>query len=519
MKTEAETITIPLSEYNEMKSETAQLKQKYDQLSEQLRLLKNKKYASSSEKSEYDDRQLLFNEAEAEARPSEAEPKLIEIEKHYRKRSRLITDKLPDDIAVEVIDHELPESERICAECGEHLHEMGHESRRELVIIPAQTKIREHVRHIYSCRSCEKHGTRVPVVKAQMSEPVIKGSFASPEAVSHIMSQKFVMSIPLYRQEQELKRSGILLSRQSMSNWIIKASEDWLEPIYEQMKAGLLREEVLHADETTLQVLNEPGKKAQSKSYMWLYRTSGDSTSPAVIYEYKPDRKSVNPHKFLEGFRGYVHTDGYDGYHKLSADITIVGCMAHARRKFDEALRSLPEGDREGSIAAAGKRYCDRLFALESEYEGMSFEERHKKRQEKSKPLAEEFFSWAAECRALPQSAAGKAAGYVLSQRKYLLNYLLDGRLEISNNRAERSIKPFVIGRKNFMFANTPRGAKASAVMYSIIETAKENDISPYKYLMYIFENAPGCDISDEQTVQRFMPAAVKEAIASGLGV
>lgn len=478
---------------------------------EQLRLSKHRQFGASSEKSEYDFGQLtIFNEAELFADANMPEPEFVEIEKHYRKRTRLTTDKLPDDLPVEVVEHDLPESERVCPECGGELHVMGRDMRRELVIVPAQVKIREHIRKIYACHSCERDECGVPIVKAQVNAPVIKGSFASSEAIAHIMTQKFVMGVPLYRQEQEFKRNGIHLSRQTMSNWLIKATEDWLEPIYDTLHEMLCLRDVLHADETTLQVLREPGKTAQSKSYMWLYRTSGDAAHPIVLYEYQPDRKAVRPQTFLKDFKGYLHADGYDGYHKLTEHITVVGCWAHVRRKFDEALKALPANGRENSLALVGKRYCDRLFELERESSGLSPEKRHEKRLETSKPMAEEFFTWADSLSAMPKSGASIAARYALSQRKYLERYLDDGRLEISNNRAERSIKPFVIDRKNFLFANTPRGAKASALMFSLIETAKENDLNPFAYLSYVFRNAPNWDIrNNADMLQSLIPGFI----------
>lgn len=324
------------------------------------------------------------------------------------------------------------------------------------------------------------------------------------------MTQKFVMGVPLYRQEQEFNRNGIQLSRQTMSNWLIKATEDWLEPIYDALHEMLCLRDVLHADETTLQVLREPGKAAQSKSYIWLYRTSGDAAHPIVLYEYQPDRKAVRPQAFLKDFKGYLHADGYDGYHKLPESITVVGCWAHVRRKFDEALKALPANGRENSLALVGKRFCDRLFELEREAAELSPKKRYEKRSETSKPLAEEFFTWANSVSAMPKSGASIAARYAISQQKYLEHYLEDGRLEISNNRAERSIKPFVIDRKNFLFANTPRGAKASALMFSLIETAKENDLNPFAYLAYVFRYAPNWDIrNNADMLQLLIPGFI----------
>ncbi len=396
----------------ENKTEIAELKSRISELEtlvkfyeEQFRISKHRQFGASSEKSEYDYMQLsIFNEAELLADANVPEPELVEVEKHYRKRTRLMTDKLPENLPIEVVIHDLPESERVCPECGGELHVMGQDTRRELVIIPAQVKIREHVRKIYACRDCERDECGVPIIKSPINEPVMKGSFASPEAIAQIMTQKFVMGSPLYRQEQELKQNWIFLSRQTMSNWLIRVSEDWLEPVYDVLHETLCNCEVLHADETTLQVLHEPGKTAQSKSYMWLYRTSGDTLHPIVLYDYQPDRKAKRPTEFLKNFKEYLHTDGYEGYHSLKSDITIVGCWAHLRRKFDVVLKALPDRDRESSNAMHGKRYCDRLFSLERDFANLMPDERYSKRQEQSKPTVDEFFAWAVSLNAAPKN-------------------------------------------------------------------------------------------------------------------
>lgn len=326
MKNE-ETLVVSATEFAAIKTQLAELQALVKYYEEQLRLVKHRQFGASSEKSAYDINQLsFFNEAEATADANVAEPGLVEIERHYRKRTRLLTDRLPEELEVEIVGHDLPEEDKICPECGGKLHVMGRETRRELLVIPAQVKIREHVRKVYACRDCERDECGVPIVKAPKDAPVVKGSFASPEAISHIMTQKYVMGVPLYRQEQEFKRNGILLSRQTMSNWLIRATEDWLKPIYETLTELLCESEVLHADETTLQVLREPGKAAQSKSYMWLYRTGSDARGAIVLYDYQPDRRAKRPAAFLKGFKGYLHTDGYDGYHALSDEIIIVGC-------------------------------------------------------------------------------------------------------------------------------------------------------------------------------------------------
>jgi len=294
---------------------------------EQFRLSKHRQFGASSEKGGHSDQLGLFDEAENAANLQKPEPEVEEIA--YIRRKRI--GKRKDDLSLlpmETVEHKLPEEERTCSECGQPLHEMGHDTRCELVVIPAQVKVVEHRRAVYSCRNCERQGEHVSFVKAAMPEPLISGSLASPSAVAHIMTQKYVMHAPLYRQEQDWKRQGVSLSRQTMANWIIRCSEDWLSPIYERMKTLLLMQDVLHADETTVQILREPGKSAASNSYMWLYRTSADTKQHIVLFEYQPSRSSAHPKQFLKDFKGFLHTDGYAAYHTLS-EITIVGCWVH----------------------------------------------------------------------------------------------------------------------------------------------------------------------------------------------
>jgi transposase len=475
-----------------LEAEVAELTAKVQWLMEQLNLAKHRQFGASSEKSEYDFAQMsLFNEAEFFADPKLEEPKLTAVKEHYRK-TRLTTDKLPEDLPVEVVEHEIPETERVCPDCGGHMHDIGTETvREELKLVPASASIVRHVRHSYSCRHCEAIAADdpVPMLKATVPDALIKGSFATAEAVAHIMTQKLAMGVPLYRQEQEWKRNGILLSRQTMSNWLLRCSEDYLENEYAKLKMELLAREVLHCDETELQVLKEPGRSAQSKSYLWVYRTGSDAEHPIVLAEYQPTRRGKCAAEFLSGFSGYLHTDGYEGYHNLPPNITVVGCFAHSRRKWDEALKALPEKDREGTLALIGKRYCDRLFELEREFSGLPPDERFRKRLEKSKPVLDEFRAWMESLTSLGKNLLGRAVRYTLDQWRYLERYLLDGRLEISNNRAERTIRPYAIDRKNFLFANTPRGAKASAVVFSIVQTAIERGLNPYDVLVGILRH------------------------------
>ena len=475
---------------------------------EQLKLSKHKTFSFSSEKAENlfgEQMSLFFNEAEHTADPSVSEipfePDTKEVAAYKRKaRTGTVRDILPDNVPVEVVEHR-PES-TVCPECGAEMVEIGKETKQTLVIIPAQVKIREDRYYTFACKECEKDTEKTIIVKTAKEPSLIPGSFASSEAVAYLMIQKFVMASPLYRLEKELNGQGIQLSRQTMSNWTLKCTE-YLKPIYDELHRRLVAKKVLHADETTLQVLREPGKAAQSKSYMWLYRTSGNEEHPIVLYEYKPNRKTENPEKFLAGFEGYLHTDGYEVYHKLSG-ITVVGCWAHARRNFTDAVKIIPEKDRSGTMAAEGLKYIEHLFALEKEYEHLSPEDRYSKRLAEAEPVIDALFAWAKKQKPV-KSLSGKAVNYLIQQEAYLRNYLKDGRTEITNNRAERSIKPFVIGRKNFLFANTPNGAESSAIIYSLIETAKENQLDPYRYLKFVFDTAPGINDKAEMAV-RLLP-------------
>ncbi len=260
---------------------------------------------------------------------------------------------------------------------------------------------------------------------------------------------------------------------------------------------ALLSNEILHADETTLTVLKEPGRKARQRSYVSVYRTSGDSRHPVVLYDYQPSRAGECAGRFLEGFTGLLHTDGYEAYHcKLPPEITVAGCWAHMRRKFTDTLKSLPKELRDRSPAKIGLDYCDKLFHLERGYadQKLSFQQRYQTRLEQSKPVAEKFFAWAKaeyEKNPVPKSMLGAALTYAVNQESWLMNVFLDGRLELSNNRAERAVRPFAVGRKNWLFSNTPKGADASAAIYSIVETAKANGLRPFLYLRYLLERLP----------------------------
>ena len=488
----SETVTITKAEYESLKEHCANLESELNWLKEQLQITQKKTFGSSSERTEqlYDGISLLFNEAEV-IEDIESKTEEITVEKHTRRKKTGCLEKLPENVETYVVEHDLSDEEKKCPECGEEMEVIGRKVTKHLEMIPAKVVIREDVYYTYACKKCYENEADTPVVETPQPNPVIKGSFASAEAVAHLMTQKFVMHSPLYRQEQELRQKGIELSRQTMSNWFITASNLWLELLYDRLKELLLREHVLHADETTLKVLRPKEKQTPGKSYMWLYRTSGCAGNPIVLYDYQPNRKAENAENFLKGFKGWLHTDGYKAYRGI-AGVTVVGCWAHARRKFCEALEVLKEEQRKGSTAAKGLDYCNKLYAIERKAKNLSFENRLKERQGQAKPLLDAFFAWAKTLGSIaPKSKLGKAIYYLNEEEPYLRRYIEDGRLEIDNNRAERSIKPFVIGRKNWLFANTPSGAKASATIFSIIETAKENGLEPYGYLKYVFTKAP----------------------------
>lgn len=273
------------------------------------------------------------------------------------------------------------------------------------------------------------------------------------------------------------------------------------------MHEYLLKETVIHADETTMQVLAEKGKKPNSKSYMWLY-SSGYYGKDIFLYEYQPSRAKKHPKKFLKEFKGYLQTDGYPGYNAVE-DVTLVGCFAHARRGFTDALKALPK-DAEISKATAseGLEFCNKLFSIEKSIKDKSHKQRYENRLEKSEPILKAFLSWlkTKELQVLPKSSLGKAIKYCLNQWTKLEAFILDGRLEISNNRAERAIKPFVIGRKNFLFSKSPKGATASSIVYSIVETAKANGLNTFYYLNYVFEKLPNIDIEDIDRLDELLP-------------
>ena len=488
-----------------LKSDNEYLKNNNDLLREENAYLKRKLFGVKSEKMPCSVEQLsLFDEAEQECEPELLEE--ITYKRAKKKQKGTLEIKLDNLKHVKEV-YDIDEKDRICDICGTKMHRVGEEFvRHEVVYEPAKLYVKDIYRKTYECRNCRKRG-KVVMLKAGTPAPVIPHSFTSPSVLSQVITDKFVNHMPLYRQEAEWKRLGLDLSRTTMANWLIIASREYFIPIVNRMHEILVVEKYVHSDETTVQVLNEPGKPATSKSYMWVYSSIRESSKPIRIFEYKPDRKAENPQKFLENFSGTLISDGYDGYNNISGVVNAY-CWAHARRKFYEALPADMK-DVSDTLAYTGLKKIAKLFAIEKEIDTLPPEDKVKIRQEKSKPLVDDFFSWCADAqnKSLTRSKIGKAIQYALNLEKGLRVYLDDGLVPMTNSLDERNIRPFTVSRKNWLFSTSTKGADASASIFSLIETAKANRLSPFDYIEYILEIMPQIDIIQHpEKIDWFMP-------------
>ena len=344
----------------------------------------------------------------------------------------------------------------------------------------------------------------VAVVTQQYGSHLNEESLASPSSVADIMAKKYADGLPLARQEKIWAREGVELSWATMANWVIQCSQTWLKPLYKHMKQRLLEQNVIHADETVVQVLKEDGKPATSESRMWLYASGEYSKNHVRIFEYQPDRSGKRPESFLKGFTGCLVTDGYAGYNQV-AKVTHCGCWAHARRKWREAM---PDGATvKTSKAAVGFQYCTKLFSLEKKYIYADGKSRKAYRQNVVLPLLEEYFAWLKTVHPEKGSKLEDAVRYSLNQKQQLMAFLDYGDVPISNNLAENAIRPFVVGRKNWLFCDSVKGAESSAIVYSLVETAKANRIEPYEYLLLVLSMLPyqGKSPSHEE-LEKLMP-------------
>lgn len=475
-------------------------------LQEQIDFLTKKLFGKSSEKRSDDiEGQLsLFNEAEVEAAKSEPDPseeEFITIEKHTRKKKSSAADKFAN-LPVETVLLDVDEDKRICDKCGSMLEYIGKEFvRREIEIIRPSAKIIEYYSATYGCPECKKHAEAPYIVKGKDGKSHMMHGMASASTVAWVMYQKYVNSLPLYRQEQDFKRLfGIDISRGTIGNWIIKNAEQSFAPMCDYFRRRLISGMYAMADETPVQVLKEPGRRAQTKSYMWVFRTGEFDKEQIVLFHYSPTRAGDTAKEFLEGFRGYLMTDGYSGYNKLK-DCTRTSCWAHVRRYLIDAIPKGKEYDYT-QPAVQGLAYVNKLFDMERfihAKKGVNFDDIKKYRVEKETPVLDGFFSWLDEQSALRGSRLEKAFNYIINRKPFLTTYLEDGGCSFHNNTSERSCKAFVTGRKNWLFSDTQDGAHASALVYSIVETAKANVVDIYNYLKYLLIKSPTNQTSDEE--------------------
>ncbi len=489
-----------------LEHEKEELEAKLKWYEEQLKLNAQKQYGSSSEK--ISEEQLsMFNEAEIESVKKSTQPEIEEIT-YARKKGLSKTRKTYDDLPIEEVFYDIPEEEKTCLKCGNMMHKMKTEIRKELKIIPAQVVVVHHKRQSYACRICDGEGES-NIVTAPMPNPVLPGSMVSPSMLAFIMEKKYSEGMPLYRQEKGFENLGIDISRQNMASWVVKGTGTWLNPLFERMRIYLLKEDIIHADETTLNVLDEKDNK---KNYMWLYASGDRSSKRIILYDYQKSRASRHAKNFLNGYIGYLQTDGYAGYNGLG-EVNHMACMAHSRRKFKEALDAAPDVASLGSTKSSeALKLFQKLYAIEKKTAALSDEDRYTLRLNESKAVLDELYVWLLEesKRTLPKSKLGQAISYTLKLWDKLIVYLEDGRLSIDNNLAERAIKPFVIGRKNFLFSKSPLGATASGIAYSIIETAKANNLLPLKYLTYLFETLPNIDLTELGELDAYLPWSEK---------
>lgn len=481
------------------------LTQERDNLKEEVDLLRKKLFGTSSEKRVLDIPGQLnfFNEAELEQDPALAQVEELEAsssEKTPKKRKARATDaERFKGIPVEKEYLDLSEKEKNCPVCGTALKQIGEEFvRRELVFIPARLKVREYYSRNYECPQCSQHG--IPVIKkGKDGRPHMLYGMACAGTVAWVMYQKFCNALPYFRQEKDWKQYGASITRKTMANWVIQNSEAFFLPMYEYFQRKLLERKFAMADEKPLQVLHEPGRRAQTQSYMWLFRSGEDGLPPIILYKYSETRAGENAVDFLRGFKGYLMCDGYSGYNKVS-DAKRTACWAHIRRYLTDAI---PKGKALDYTqpSVQGVMYINQLFHLEDiiKAKHTSFDAIKKARLEKEKPVVEGFLSWLDQQAPVRGSRMDKAVTYIQNRRSYLTTYLEDGRCSFSNNLSENAIRPFTVGRKNWLFCDTPNGAQASALVYSMVEIAKANGVNVYHYLTYLLEKMPSNRMSDEE--------------------
>jgi len=516
------------------KSRIEQLEADNKLLSERLRLrddeiaslrasvdwLRRQLFGARSEKTRHvfkDDRLIsLFDEdagtAENTGKPEETEEREVKAHKRRTRRQPTI-EELKKILEVETEVIPLSDKEKVCPECGKEMKPVGKMVlvRSELVRDPARVYIKETYAETYACKD-ESHEETV-FARSQVPPSVIMHSYASASTVAHVIDQKFRYAKTLYRMESEWKDLGVEISRQTMSNWVMLASRDWLQPILDRMKPVLLSRAIVHADETTFPLLPTKGSDRHRTEicYAWVYTTgSYEQEIRMAIYVYQSGRSGEYAAKFLEGYHGALQTDGYSGYNGLPVGLHAL-CWAHLRRKFVYALPEAERKDPDKSRRVAGEaiRKIAELFRIDKELDGLSPEERSKERLQREKPVLEALKAWLLEKKVilLPNSRLGEAVNYALKNWDGLTAYLRDGNCSLTNNICERTVRPFTIGRKNWLFSGSEEGAKASAACYSMAETCRLNGISFYKYLCLVFSEVPGINFHRyPELLDRYFP-------------
>lgn len=492
-----------------LEEKVSYLETEHEKLLGYIRVLKQDKFGRRTDQLSDDKNALLpgfedlFDETFKEEEPEESEIKFNPLEKRKKKGRRALPKDLPRHREI----HDLPEEEKVCL-CGCVLSKIGEEVSEKLEYIPAQASVIEIVRYKYACKGCEE-GIKIAPVPPQ----AIPKGIPTAGLLAHVLTSKYVDHLPLYRQSGMFERIGVDISRGTMSSWVLKCG-DLFSPLRDLLREEILKDTYARADETPVQVLQEPNRKDTTKSFMWVYM-SGSSKTPSIVYEYKETRSGEGPEAFLKGFKGYLQSDAYAGYNGITSleGNTTVGCWAHARRKYSSVVKMFPQ---KPGKAAEIIGVIKGLYKIESEIkeEKLTPEEVKIIRQEKSKPILMELKKRLQNLKLMvpPKNPLGEAIGYSLNNWKALTQYLEDGRLDIDNNVCERAIRPFAIGRKNWLFMGNPNGARAASIIYSLIETAKVNGLEPYKYLRYILEMIP---ITDLENLSSLLPWNVPPHVKS----
>ena len=482
-----------------LQQENAVKRAEVEKLVEMIRLLRRRHFGKSSEKLSRE--QLgLFNEPEETTQKNPVESQeteeVVHIPAHDRKKPK--RKPIPDNIPRETRIIELPEEERVCPHDGKRMREIGEEVSEKIDVVPMQVKAIRTVRKKYACE-CEE-GVKTAPVPAQ----AIPKSLATEGTLSAIATWKYADGLPLYRIEGMFLRHGIEIRRGTLAFWMIRMGE-LFQPLINLLSEDCISSSYLQMDETKVQVLKENGKRAESLSYMWVRARPG--LKPIILFDYDPTRSGDVPVKLLDGFRGHLQVDGYGGYNQITSKegVTRGGCFAHSRRRFFEASKVV----KKVGLANVGLKFIGKLYKIEEHCREMSPDARYDVRQKQSKPILDDMYRWLCEARPKvpPKMAIGKAVSYALDEWKYLIRYIDDGRYEIDNGFVENAIRPFAIGRKNWLFSDTVEGALASSNIYSLIVTAKANGLEPYAYLRFILERLPlARNLTD---YEKLLPAAV----------